>query len=351
MEAGPSYCRKHPDVIALAINNISMRSLLAALLTKGNVASANRIAGAMNAMKLEAGARDIIGAMQSAGYAVKASNPFDAAVPDIRTMRPVAPHAGRLELLWNKLVPLMEADLLPPLDRPVDFESALSRAQEVYVHNAYHSLSIEGYRVTEELINRVRKGDWNPEDYASDREQLDAMAAKGYSEAHSLVIQTIRELHAGRQNIRSVATSLSAWYRELFGPMVRAGMYSLADLAGYRNRPLFIRGSRHTPLPAEILLDAMDVMFERAESTVHPPVRAALCHWCIGYIHPFPDGNGRIARFFMNALLVSSGYPWTVIRIETRTRYMAALEALSVHHDPIPFLRCVRDEMRTSERI
>ena len=35
--------------------------------------------------------------------------------------------------------------------------------------------------------------------------------------------------------------------------------------------------------------------------------RAVLGHWLFGYIHPYPDGNGRVARFLTNALLASGG--------------------------------------------
>jgi len=39
----------------------------------------------------------------------------------------------------------------------------------------------------------------------------------------------------------------------------------------------------------------------------------------IGYIHPYMDGNGRMARFLMNAMASrSGGYPWTVVRVEDR---------------------------------
>ena len=51
---------------------------------------------------------------------------------------------------------------------------------EAYVTDAYHSLSIEGYRVTPSLIERVRSGSWNPEVHEQDREQRNAMAARGY---------------------------------------------------------------------------------------------------------------------------------------------------------------------------
>ena len=44
-------------------------------------------------------------------------------------------------------------------------------------------------------------------------------------------------------------------------------------------------------------------------------------------IHPFEDGNGRIGRFLINAILMNKGYPPIIIRKTVRTSYFAALEA------------------------
>jgi Fic family protein len=49
------------------------------------------------------------------------------------------------------------------------------------------------------------------------------------------------------------------------------------------------------------------------------------------------DGNGRMGRFLMNAMLASGGYPWTVIPVERRIDYMQALESASVDSDIEPF--------------
>ena len=49
------------------------------------------------------------------------------------------------------------------------------------------------------------------------------------------------------------------------------------------------------------------------ECGTEPGVRAVLGHWLCGYVRPYPDGNGRMARFVMNPMLASSGYPWTVV--------------------------------------
>ena len=62
-----------------------------------------------------------------------------------------------------------------------------------------------------------------------------------------------------------------------------------------------------------------------------------LGHFIFVFIHPFLDGNGRIARFLMNVMMAAVGQPWTVIRVEERNGYMRALEAASVQGNIIPF--------------
>jgi hypothetical protein len=50
---------------------------------------------------------------------------------------------------------------------------------DTVVTDAYHSLSIEGYRVSTALLERVRTGAWDPENIVEDREQRNAFAARG----------------------------------------------------------------------------------------------------------------------------------------------------------------------------
>ena len=83
-------------------------------------------------------------------------------------------------------------------------------------------------------------------------------------------------------------------------------------------------------------------------------VRVVLGHWLIGYIHPYMDGNGRVARFLMNVMLASGGYPWTVIRLEDRARYLRALDRASLEQDIQPFAeahRRARPGRSTGERL
>ncbi len=75
-------------------------------------------------------------------------------------------------------------------------------------------------------------------------------------------------------------------------------------------------------------------------------VRAVLGHHLFVFIHPYFDGNGRIGRFIMNALLASGGYPWTVVRVARRQQYMDALEAASVRGDILPLTLFLAEELQ-----
>ena len=127
------------------------------------------------------------------------------------------------------------------------------------------------------------------------------------------------------------------WYREMFGPSVTAGFLRAADLAGYRNGSVYIRRSMHVPPRFEAVRDLMPAFFDLLREEPEPSVRVVLGHFVFVYIHPYLDGNGRIGRFLMNVMLAAGGYPWTVVPVEKRDGYMAALETASVKQDITPF--------------
>jgi Fic family protein len=81
----------------------------------------------------------------------------------------------------------------------------------------------------------------------------------------------------------------------------------------------------------------MPALFELLTEETDPAVRVVLGHFIYVYIHPYMDGNGRTGRFLMNVMMAAAGYPWTVIPVQSRATYMAALEAASVEQNIVPF--------------
>ena len=59
---------------------------------------------------------------------------------------------------------------------------------------------------------------------------------------------------------------------------------------------------------------------------IHPADLAAEAHYRLVSIHPFTDGNGRIARLLMNMILLMTDYPPAIIRKRDRLNYMDSLE-------------------------
>lgn len=275
--------------------------------------------------------------MKAADYAVRESDPFSAQLTFAKRQPVTAPLVGRIQRLWWAMRATVAAAFPVAPGLPKDRSDYLRFIDEAYKSDAYHSLSIEGYNVTPELISRVRAGAWDPQHHENDRKNRDALAARGYWQAFQAVKASVSEIIAGA-NAGAIARSAHRdWYRELFQPSVAAALLGPGALAGYRNDAVYLRTSRYVPPRWEAVRDGMPALFDLLEQETEPCVRAVLGHWMFGYIHPYPDGNGRMARFLMNAMLASGGYPWTIVRMEDRNAYLTALDSASIDSDIGPF--------------
>lgn len=90
----------------------------------------------------------------------------------------------------------------------------------------------------------------------------------------------------------------------------------------------------------------MPEFFQLLEEETNPAARAVLGHFFFVNIHPYMDGNGRMGRFLMNAMLASGGYPWTVIPVELRDDYMSALEEASTKQNIAPIAKLIAELVR-----
>jgi Fic family protein len=286
--------------------------------------------------------------MSAAGYSIRETDPFAPGHEFGKLAPAIAPIVGRIQSAWEK----MRSDVLKAFPHspglPANKEAYLHFVDAIYQSDAYHSLSIEGYHVTPELIERVRSGAWSPDSNEADRQNRDALAARGYWQAFRQVKLAVAKIIGGANPGTIVRAAHREWYRELFQPSVAAGLIPATALAGYRNDFVFLRTSRYVPPRWEAVRDAMPAFFELLESETEPAVRAVLGHWLVGYIHPYMDGNGRIARFLMNAMLASGGFPWTVVRVEDRKRYLGALDRASIDSNIAPFARFLAERVTWS---
>ena len=332
-----SFFQMYPLEAQVVMGSLADASdLLRLLLNGGHSSKAGYLSKAFRQTGRPDLAEEILVTMKGAGYDVRESSPFEAG-QIFRKPNRAAPIVSRVEMLWESMRGKVLASFPKAPGLPTDKEAYLRFVDEIYRTDAYHSLSIEGYSVTPGLVERVRQGGWDPEHDAGDRRNRDALAARGYWQAFQLVKKEVEKVIAGENPAALARSAHNNWYRELFQPCVTAGLLEPGALAGYRNLPVYLRGSRYVPPRWEAVRDAMPALFDVLEKEPEPAVRAVLGHWLFGYIHPYPDGNGRMARFLMNLMLGSGGYPWTVIRVVDRKAYLSALDRASIEMDIHPF--------------
>ena len=332
----PSLFAVRPLELRLALSMMNDASdILPGLLADGRSTVAGRLAGAFRNIGRGGVADAIVDTMRSAGHTVYESDPFEEKTGVSFGAREISPHVNRVRMMWAGFREAVIRHFPKAPRSAVDIKARLRRIDGIYAADAYNSLSIEGYRVDSELIERVREGRWDPD--GADRGNRDALAARGYWQAFQAVRLTITDVFEGKNPGEAVADDFGRWYREMFGPSVAAGIVGAAELAGYRRIPVYIRGSRHVPPGHESVRELMLAFLDLLRNEASPEARAVLGHFVFVYIHPFADGNGRVARFLMNVMLAAGGYPWLVIPVEKRSRYMETLEDASVGRDIVPF--------------
>lgn len=342
IHCSPLMYIKNPNEMRLALAQVLDSSeILEQLLDGSHSVIAGRLAGAFRNIGQTRIADDIIKTMKSADYDIREINPFESTLAVDLSFRDRSPYANRIKLLWQEYREVVIEYFPEEPIIPVSNEKYLKAIDEIYKTDAYHSLSIERYIVSIELIEKVKGGKWNTDTNEEDRKQKNTMAARGYWLASIAVKNSINSILIGENSGKVVNDEHQDWYRELFAPSVASGLLKPSDLAGYRTNQVYISQSKHVPLNKDAIRDAMPTLFELLEYEQHPGVRAVLGHFIFVYIHPYMDGNGRIGRFLMNVMLASGGYPWTVIPVEERDNYMGSLENASVDGDIEPFAKFI----------
>lgn len=351
-KAGPTYWRdKQKEVEILMTSKFDFQKTIKILTDSKSkmTTAASRIHGALIFLKRDEEAEILKSLYDSTfGISLNSTNPFNQdAIRFLSSNKPKSITSLKLEAMWNNYRDIVY-NIGQEIQR-VNFDSMQieSMLENVKQEDMYHSLSIEGYKITDELIKKVVKGNWNPQFDNEDKKTKDALAAKGYVDTFNEIKNDLKEeVLQQKYSIDFVRKLHSKWFVKLFGPSVQSGLLKASDLVGYRRHQVFIRNSKHIPLEECEILDAMETYFELLANEKDSFVQAVLGHHLFGYIHPYMDGNGRMARFIMNTFLVLGGINWTIIKVEKRDEYMQALEDASVNEDIVPFAKFVLDSIK-----
>lgn len=343
----PRYFTVHAREVQIVMAQIQDPSALASLVDI-NRAGLARLLSAYNQIGRTDFVKDVLNQLRGLNINLNTDDrPFDNA-PIYPLGRPGhTPLYSRIHFFWAHHRDAVLA-LRPDTARiAISPDKYLANVEAIRVDDAYHSLSIERYRVTPELIRKIAEEGWDVNN-ANDNKQIEAMAAKGYLDAFNLVRDHALEAYSFREIAPTTGSCLfseqhQTWYQKLFGPSVDAGILERADLVGYRRHLVFLRGSLHSPPHYDYIRDGMEALRDCLSQESDAFVRAVLGHWLFGFVHPYMDGNGRMARFTMNLMLASGGYPWTIIRVEDRDQYMAALESASVSDNIVPFAEFIAE--------
>lgn len=161
-------------------------------------------------------------------------------------------------------------------------------------------------------------------------------------EKEPLSERLIKELHAMLFE-RNEEYEIENEKREKVHMNVLPGKYKLQN-----NYVLLPDGSQKNYMDPLKVIDAMQSLikfYNEKKEEIHPILLAAELHTQFVAIHPFVDGNGRVARLIMNIILMQAGYEPTIIQNELKQDYYEALRHYDETNDIEPFVEIVEQEV------
>ena len=196
-------------------------------------------------------------------------------------------------------------DALRPLDR--DLVERLH--EEMRVLHTYNSNALEGNTLTLSETKLVL----NEGITVGGKTLREHLEATNNAQGYDLIVRLAREQapinHVTIQQIHEVVTR---------GILEHAGCY--------RTRNVRITGAVRSPTDWPHIVHEMDDLIAEVAQKDRPVIgMTAYLHHRFVAIHPFIDGNGRVARLLGNLYLIRNGYPPIVLDQKNRQQYYRAL--------------------------
>ena len=118
----------------------------------------------------------------------------------------------------------------------------------------------------------------------------------------------------------------------------------------YRLRKVHIEGASFIPPKPDLIPKLMEEFLKwlnENKNKINTVDFVALAHEKFVFIHPFIDGNGRVARLLINLILMQKGFPPSVILKTERKKYIRTLEEAH-NEDYAPFVNFIARNMERS---
>jgi hypothetical protein len=115
-------------------------------------------------------------------------------------------------------------------------------------------------------------------------------------------------------------------------------MHDRLDIGPGRFKETANRVGTREFVPPELVRGTLRQAFAVGQHLAQPIARGAYLMFVVAEVHPFNDGNGRLARLFLNAELTDGGWGRLLVPTSLRTDYLACLEALTTGGNPDPFM-------------
>jgi Fic family protein len=254
----------------------------------------------------------------------------------------IASEIPGIKLVWND-----QRARLAGTQQLSEFTDRLSREWAIETGIIENLYDIER-GVTQTLIERgfqaelLSQGSTNrPREYVIQllRDQKDALDGifDFVSGTRDLSISYIKELHGALLRSQPQTDAVDSLGRTINVPLTRG------DWKRLPNHPTR-DGTLYTYCPPEQVSSEMERLIEMHRRHLHdgvsPEVEAAWLHHRFSQIHPFQDGNGRVARALASLLLIKEGLFPLVVTRDDKQVYLEALEAAD-RHDLKPLVALV----------
>lgn len=193
--------------------------------------------------------------------------------------------------------------------RPLSAAVLKKLVEDLRLRHTYHSNAIEGNTLTLQETKLVLESGVT----VSGKPLRDHLEAVNGAEAFDLM----EKLARGRKPIDHIVV------QQLHETLTRG---LLEDAGKYRTLNVRIAGARKSPPDFAKVPKLMEELIASLRRPKAEAVEtAAILHHGLVSIHPFVDGNGRVARLLANLYLIRRGYPPVVLRTEDRARYYRCL--------------------------